>query len=303
MKESLPDNTVEYVVSGIKVIQEPVVSVVMITYNHEHFIEEAVEGVMMQECDFPIELIISEDCSTDNTRARCIELKEKYPDKIRLLLSERNKGMSQNILETLASVQGQFFALCDGDDRWIDPDKMRIQVDFLMSNKGAGGCYHNCTVIDEKGNVIKSAEKRSGAKNLSFGDIIRGKRPAPTSSFMFRYVPKEMWPDWFIKPPVLDAKIALLASMLGPIVYLDFTGVAYRLHRQGFWSGKKEIEQLQFRIQHMNSLLSSRDAMIRKAPIYMRKLSYVRRKCFLALKTHFSQTNARGSNPSIRPSV
>lgn len=118
------------------------VSVCMITYNHENFIREAIEGVLMQKTNFLIEFLISEDFSTDCTRKIVKEYAEKHPDIIRVLLPEKNLGMSKNFLETLKACNGKYIALCEGDDYWTDPYKLQKQVDFLETNKEYSICSH-----------------------------------------------------------------------------------------------------------------------------------------------------------------
>ena len=130
------------------------VSVSMITYNHEAFIAEAIEGVVMQKTTFPFELVIGEDCSTDNTRAICIEYQKKYPDIIRLRLPEKNQGMMLNWINNIESGHGKYIALCDGDDYWTDPYKLQKQVDFMEVNPDFALCSHSvytlmCGQLDE----------------------------------------------------------------------------------------------------------------------------------------------------------
>ena len=96
--------------------EEVMVSVCMITYNHEAYIAQAIEGVLMQQTDFPIELVIGEDCSTDRTRAICLEYQQRHPGIIRLALRERNIGMMPNFVQTLQACEGKYIALCEGDD-------------------------------------------------------------------------------------------------------------------------------------------------------------------------------------------
>ena len=96
------------------------VSVCMITYNHERFIAQAIESVLMQETDFRVELVIGEDCSTDGTRAIVREFGERFPERIRLLLPEHNLGMMPNFVATLSACRGQYVALLEGDDYWTD---------------------------------------------------------------------------------------------------------------------------------------------------------------------------------------
>ena len=89
---------------------EPVVSVIMMTYNHEPYIAQAIEGVITQQCDFPIELLIGEDCSTDRTRDICFEYQQRYPELIRLLIAETNVGMHKNMFRLLGRSKGRYIA-------------------------------------------------------------------------------------------------------------------------------------------------------------------------------------------------
>lgn len=112
--------------------KSPVVSVQMCTYNHEPYIRQAIEGVMMQKTDFEFELVIGEDCSQDNTREICFEYQRKYPDKIRVLWWHENVfSMGGNSRRVRAHCRGDYIALCEGDDYWIDPHKLQKQYDIF----------------------------------------------------------------------------------------------------------------------------------------------------------------------------
>lgn len=122
-----------------KLCKHPVVSVNMITYNHEPYIRQAIEGVMMQKTDFEFELVIGEDASTDKTREICFEYQKKYPDKIRVLWWHENLRKVKhpaggNGARTRAHCRGEFIALCEGDDYWIDPLKLQKQVDVMRKH-------------------------------------------------------------------------------------------------------------------------------------------------------------------------
>ena len=133
---------------------EVMVSVCMITYNHEKFIGDAIEGVLMQKTNFPIELIIGEDCSTDNTRKIVLEYADKYPNIIRPLLPEKNLGMMNNFIVTMQTATGKYIALCEGDDYWTDPYKLQKQVDFLEGNEEFGLVCSNFSVLHENSKKI-----------------------------------------------------------------------------------------------------------------------------------------------------
>ena len=125
-----------------RLCKNPVVSVSMITYNHETYIRQAIEGVMMQKTDFEFELVIGEDCSQDKTREICFEYQKKYPDKIRVLWWHENVSkIGGNGRRTRAHCRGEFIASCEGDDYWIDPLKLQKQVDVMRANSNIGLCF------------------------------------------------------------------------------------------------------------------------------------------------------------------
>jgi len=122
----------------------PLLSIVTITYNHEPFIAKTIEGVLMQQVNFPIELIIAEDCSTDGTRAICQQYAEQYPELIRLITSESNVGAIANERRAMLAARGKYIAFCEGDDYWTDPLKLQKQVDFLESHPDYSVTFHRC---------------------------------------------------------------------------------------------------------------------------------------------------------------
>lgn len=117
--------------------QKPTVSVVMITYGHEKYIREAIEGVLMQEGDFELELIVANDCSPDDTDTVLHAILKEHPRAscVRYFKHEENKGMMPNFVFALQQATGKYIALCDGDDYWIDSYKVQKQVQFLEENK------------------------------------------------------------------------------------------------------------------------------------------------------------------------
>ena len=109
----------------------PKVSVVVMTYNHRRFIEQALDSVLSQRTTFAWELLISEDCSTDGTREVVIDYQRRHPVRIRLLLSERNLRSNAVVARGINAARGQYVAMLDGDDYWIHDDKLQRQADFL----------------------------------------------------------------------------------------------------------------------------------------------------------------------------
>lgn len=113
---------------------QPLVSVLMITYNHRPYIERAIEDVLKQETDFPVELIVADDCSTDGTRDVVREWQRRHPGRIRAIMTEQNVGMRANLLRTERAARGKYVAYCEGDDFWQDRTKLARQVAFLEAH-------------------------------------------------------------------------------------------------------------------------------------------------------------------------
>src|SRR5690606_11417495 len=124
-------------------------SVCMITYKHEKFLAEAIEGVLLQKTSFPVQIVIGEDKSPDDTRSIAEAWASKYPDRIKLLPSDARYGMIKNFLRTFAACEGKYIAICEGDDYWTDPDKLQLQIDLLEKNSDIVVCNHALTIIDE----------------------------------------------------------------------------------------------------------------------------------------------------------
>ncbi len=151
--------------------QAPLVSVCMLAYNVEAFIEQAIEGVLRQQIDFAIELVIGEDCSTDGTRAICARYAADHPGTVILLPGEMNLGIAGNAARTLKQCRGKYIAICDGDDIWADPNKLRNQVGFLEQNPGYGAVYTDVETISTDGAVIDDPEHQLIREQYASGNI------------------------------------------------------------------------------------------------------------------------------------
>lgn len=117
--------------SHAQLVRVPLVSVLMITYNHADYLAEAIESVVTQLCDFPFELIIGEDASTDNTRMIALQYQQKYPEIIRLVYSAGNVGMKANAQRIFSIARGEYVAYCEGDDYWCAKNKLARQLELI----------------------------------------------------------------------------------------------------------------------------------------------------------------------------
>ena len=124
----------------------PLLSVFMITYNHEKHIAEAIESALMQKTSFKYEIVIGEDCSTDQTREIVLEYATRYADKVKPIYQERNVGANKNAASVREACKGKYIALLEGDDYWIDPLKLQKQVDFLEAHPDFSICSHKSKI-------------------------------------------------------------------------------------------------------------------------------------------------------------
>ena len=147
----------------------PLVSVCMTTYNHERYIAQAIESVLLQRVNFAVEVVVGEDCSTDNTLAICRDYEAKYPDKVRVITSENNIGMHANYRRTIEACRGKYIAMLDGDDWFSDLNKLQMQVDKLKQS-GAAMCY---TRSERRGEDGSSVIYPQGALHTTFDDMLR----------------------------------------------------------------------------------------------------------------------------------
>lgn len=204
-----------------------VVSVFMITYKHEAFIEKAIDGILMQETSFDFDIVIGEDCSADNTLAICKDYESKYPGKVKVLETSQNLGMMRNWVRTHEYCKGKYIALCEGDDYWTDPHKLQKQVDFLESHPDFAMTFHKVNI--DKTDPSDTYDYLTPPKQvLDFFELHR-KQIVPTCSVVFRREAiGDKYPDWFVNLGIADLPLELLVSATGKTHYFEEPMAAYR---------------------------------------------------------------------------
>lgn len=232
-----------------KVGDKPIVSVCIQTYQHSPYIKECLEGVLMQQTNFPFEILLGEDDSTDGTREICIEYAKRNPEKIRLFLHSRENNIKINgsptgrfnFIYNLNSVRGKYIALCEGDDYWTDPFKLQKQVDFLEENPEYGLIHGDCNFLYEKDKkTLFSANKFLGLgfdynedTEKLFDVLIDASYKIRTATVMFR---KKIYDD--IKDDLAlisgkflmgDTPLWLLLSRRGKFHYFQDVFATYRI--------------------------------------------------------------------------
>lgn len=211
----------------------PKVSVLMITYNHEKYIAQAIESALMQELDAPYEIVIGEDCSIDNTLAICENFARQYPNKIRLLHRETNLGMMNNFVATLNACKGEYIALLEGDDYWTVADKLACQVEFLELHKDYSICSHNVNMAH--GDQVSNREwlGQDAQTELTLEDLLSKGSGGATCSLVFRKDALMPIPDWYPKQQGGDWSLQVLCASKGKMRYFPNSMGVFRRHSQG----------------------------------------------------------------------
>lgn len=212
------------------------VSVCMITYKHEQFIAQAIEGVLMQKVNFEVELIIADDASPDSTESIVQQYITSHPTGhwIKYTRHSDNKGMMPNFVWALQQCKGKYIALCEGDDYWTDPLKLQKQVTFLEEHTEYSLCGHQASkMIDEK--VTEEILGKFHKSTFTYDDVAGNNIRIPTASIVFRN--QLVFPDWIYRVYGGDMALIFLNAQKGLLKILDFTGAVYRVHTGG-------IEQL-----------------------------------------------------------
>ena len=229
------------------------VSVCMITYNHENYIREAIEGVLMQNIDFDMELVISNDCSTDTTDTIIKEIIQSHPkgSLIKYFSHKQNLGMMPNFIFALQQCVGEYIALCEGDDYWTDENKLQQQLTFLDTNNDYAGCFHNVLVINEMVPDFKPKPWRTyGKQDFTQPDTFSKVALFHTCSFVFRQRFLE-FPAWFEKVKSGDMALFSLVAAKGKLRLIDGIMAVYRKNEKGVTSGQKIIDYHKNRIRLM----------------------------------------------------
>ena len=231
------------------------VSVACITYNHEKYIEDAIEGFLIQETDFPFEILIHDDASTDNTANIVREYAEKYPNIMKPIFQKENqysKGVKINSEFNFPRAKSKYIALCEGDDYWTDPKKLQIQVAFLEENPDYVITYTAVKAFDENG-VIDTYV--GGALNDLNERQLKRASSINTLTTCFRNAINEYPPEFSI------AKIGDLTiwSLLGAYgkgkCISEIKPSAYRVHDGGVFSTKSSTEKMYMRLTTYTALM------------------------------------------------
>lgn len=224
--------------------QQVMVSICCLAYNHEQYIRSALESFVTQKTNFAFEVLIHDDASTDGTAAIIREYEEKYPELVRPIYQTENqysKGISVSGTYQYPRARGKYLAICEGDDYWIDVNKLQHQVDFLEAHPEYSLCVHNTL----EHNCIDGTERwfnpLKEEKDLSLISIMEcGGAQFHTSSMMFKRELALQFPDYCSKYGFGDYPKSIFLALNGKVRYFPEVMSVYRLMTAGSWTDQNE---------------------------------------------------------------
>ena len=245
--------------------QETKISILVLAHNVEKYIPKALESILEQKVNFNYEILIGDDCSTDGTKKIIQKYQKKYPKKITLYLINLNRGNAFNFANLQRNAKGTYFTVLDGDDYWIDKNKLQKQIDFLDSNHDFTVCGHNSYFLyqEKNGEMERIYDQKKDKSNFTFicnnfeNLLLGGKCPyMHTSSLIYRKgsgqdIDFEKWKNGYYRGDLIRT---LFYGEKGKVKYLNEAMSVYRIHTNGIYtrlgSLEKEIRHIEFFLYH-----------------------------------------------------
>lgn len=229
-------------------------SVLVTTYNHEKYLEEALQSVFYQKTDVDFEVIVSDDFSTDSTRKIIEGFIKASPRHMRLLSSEKNCGITKNLQKGLSECQGEYIAILEGDDYWISPHKLQKQVDFLEQHPQCSFCFNGLLILNRFGvyqnqNTIYLHEGQQPL--FSTRDLIKRNFIGNFSTCMYRHAAIQKLNPRIFETYTVDWMFNLASSQYGLIGCVPLQMTAYRIQGQGSWSSLTITKQIEEQLESL----------------------------------------------------
>lgn len=227
----------------------PLVSVRCTAYNHEKYIAQALDSFLMQETNFPFEIVVHDDASTDKTADIIREYESKYPKIIKPIYEAENLYSKKDgsLRRTMDNAcRGKYIAYCEGDDFWCDSHKLQMQYEALEAHPECSLCTHIVQTVSEKGNIL---ERQHPSKNLFKDNVIEQNDfaqaliadhsyPFQTSSFFLRKALLLENGSFFEQPGNGDEKILRICLNAGKVFFIQTVMSCYRQQSIGSWSSR-----------------------------------------------------------------
>ena len=233
---------------------QPLVSVLVPTYQQEKFIEDCLKSIIKQKVAFDIEILVGDDCSSDST-AKVIESIAKFDDRVVLYRWPQNEGGLKNIDKLLERAQGKYVSILEGDDYWLDLEHLAKSLRYLESNPdcifSAANYLHLVDgLLSQKQKLSTSVNRTVHFWQLALGNFIQ----MGTLVYRRQFYPRV--PPYFIDLPLGDYPLIMSLLNNGDGVYLKHTVMAYRVHSGGIWSGQSSVIQAEKTLKTISALLT-----------------------------------------------
>lgn len=275
------------------------VSICCLTYNHANYIRECIEGFLAQKTKFKYEILIHDDASTDITQDIIREYEKKYPDIIKPIYQKENqdsKGVAISATLQFTRAKGKYIALCEGDDYWTDPLKLQKQVDFMEAHPDYTMCFHGIEEIDNKGNHINNYQPYTQNQESPLVDIVlNGGLFCPTVSLLLKKEILNDYPDFCLKCHVGDYPLQIWCAVKGKVYYINELFGVYRKGDNGSWTkrfSKLKLKEKYAKLETELNMLLSFDKLTeyKYSNAFQRRYIHfcAKNKLFLIMKKHSS---------------
>ena len=222
-------------------MNNPKISVIVTVYNHERYLQQCLDSILSQKTQYPFEIIVHDDASTDMSPSIIREYYNRYPTIIVPILQTINQ-YSQHIgivaTYIIPRIRGQYIASCEGDDYWVSNDKLEIQCNYMLSHPECALCFHKAEMTYNGKNIGYIAPFNKDCAVDPYAVIAGGGGYMSTNSMMSRVqdytTAREM--DFFKNAPVGDAPLQAYLATSGTIFYFNRVMSAYRTMSEGSWS-------------------------------------------------------------------
>ncbi|MEZ9909391.1 glycosyltransferase [Vibrio sp. 10N.261.51.A3] len=253
-KLNVPTNE-EEVTRTWKYIERVYVSVVCTTYNQDIYIRDAIDSFLAQETEFKFEIIIHDDLSKDSTRELLFEYQRKYPSIIKLILPEINQysiNINMPFKNSLAVCEGEYVAICEGDDFWVDKYKLQKQFEVLRDNPDFNLCAHPAFILKSDGECIATDIHSNNISSIPTKNVVSsGGAFLQTNSLFIRASSIKNLPEWFYQTaPIGDYYVQVIASYPNGIMYIPDIMSIYRNESEGSFT--KNILSDRFKLVYLN---------------------------------------------------
>jgi glycosyltransferase involved in cell wall biosynthesis len=236
-------------------------SVCIITYNHEQFIEQCIRSVLEQDVNFDYDVVVGDDCSTDSTASILAKLESENPNRLKVIYNKTNIGGQLNLKQTLAACKGEFIAFLEGDDYWTSTQKLQLQVDFLDKHIQASGVFHRTRAVDVTDPSRKYFLPGPDTPEFCSFDFLfqfHYGNPIAVGSLVARHASLADIDTWLAGVKPGDWLIGMMLATKGPIGFIPLEMSHYRLHAAGHWqrlNPHSQFARVIHMLQHVSGLV------------------------------------------------